>query len=121
MDTRPRVLIVDRQDETRSVLREVFQRRGIDLLEASGAREGVALAHDQKPDVVVLDIELARSDDEGAAPRFGHDTGQPAPRMLLLGSVERSGAVYPGQPCMAKPYHYAPLIRRIEELLGSVR
>ena len=39
--------------------------------------------------------------------------------MVLLGSMSKPPS-NPSSEIVAKPYHYGPLIRRIEEILGTV-
>ena len=41
--------------------------------------------------------------------------------MILLGKVRRNAAAtVPRGEFFAKPYHYGPLIRRIEEILDNI-
>ncbi|MEN6452070.1 MAG: hypothetical protein ABFC96_16390 [Thermoguttaceae bacterium] len=139
------VLIVDRSDESREVLQTVLERRGVHTLTAGRAEAGVELARQHHPELIVLDLE---SLDDGVAPlcRAGlvpdleeasdisatdetrrlpslpnATTTEPAyePRLVLLGSVRGWNRRLPGGEFVAKPYHYGPLIRRIEELLAG--
>jgi hypothetical protein len=122
------VLIVDRSQETREVLREALGRRGLRTLQAGRAEKGLELARQHRPDLIVLDLDL----DAAAAEQFSaipcdancDAGGTPAPQsppyepqLVLLGSLRRLGHRLPGGEFVAKPYHYGPLIRKIEELL----
>ncbi len=117
------VLIVDRSVETREVLQTALERRGVRTLAASRAEKGVELARRHHPDLVVLDLEM----EDMPAERFsasGTDDAaewQYQPQFVLLGSLRRQGNRLPGSEFVAKPYHYGPLIRRIEELLDNTR
>jgi CheY-like chemotaxis protein len=120
LKSQPSVLIVDSSEETREVLRTALERRGVRILAARCTRQGLELARTHHPDLIVLDLEVegaAAEPRDMSAPFAAQSRADRAP-LIVLGSVRR-----PGPPAdaefVAKPYHYGPLIRRIEELLGS--
>lgn len=115
----PSVLIVDRSEETREVLETALEKRGIRTFSASRARNGAALARSEQPDLIVLDLELDRSNPDALCSRFQKDSACERPPMVLLGSMPEPGSGRGGE-FVAKPYHYGPLIRRIEEILETV-
>ena len=118
MDSRRSVLIVDASDETRVVLQTALERRGLRTLAASQAEQGLALARQHHPDLIVLDLEIdSCGPDEVAAP-FAEQSRTDHASLVFLGSVRRQQPRPPGE-YVAKPYHYAPLIRRIEEILSA--
>jgi hypothetical protein len=125
------VLIVDRSDETRDILQTVLERRGVRTLAAGKAETGLELARRHHPELIVLDLE---SWDAGVPPAFCRagilpvldEAGKmPAlqpeyePYLVLLGSLRGQRDRLLNGEFVPKPYHYAPLIRRIEELLGG--
>ncbi len=116
------VLIVDRSEETREVLSTALERHGVRTFSAGRAQHGLELARQLHPDLIVLDLELDDELDgstgEAIAP-FAQESAVQETPMVLLGSVRRSAARLPGGEFVRKPYHYGPLIRRIEELLGN--
>ena len=119
MVSTPRVLIVDPSEETREVLKTALERRGVQTLAAGHIRPAIKLVKEHCPHVVVLDLEAGGGSPEEALTRFSAATEGAAPRLLILGSVRRpqiGGYSY----FVAKPYHFGPLIRRIEELLTAV-
>ena len=118
MDSRRSVLIVDASDETRVVLQTALEHRGLKTLAASQSRLGLALAQQYHPDLIVLDLEIdAGGPDEVAAP-FAEQSRSDNGGLVLLGSVRRRDPQSLGE-FVAKPYHYGPLIRRIEEILSE--
>lgn len=130
LDTRGSVLIVDRSAESREVLRAVFEPRGLRVLEASAAAEGLALARRHSPDVIVLDPDLGCTPANEVAQAFERQIAQQSSRLVVLGSAQlrldsshiRAVTRVPLQgEYLAKPYHYAPLIRKIESLLANSR
>lgn len=116
------VLVVDAIPETEAVLRAALAGRGVRVLAADRAERGLALAREHRPDLIVLDLEVAdRScqagpcNDVGAA-YTAESRRQNAP-LVVIGSARRGPAGLPPDRFVSKPYHYAPLIRRIETLL----
>jgi DNA-binding NarL/FixJ family response regulator len=114
LDSQRSVLIVDSSEETREVLQTALQRRGLRTFSAAGATQGLELARRHHPDLIVLDV------DEGlSAPFAEHSRTEHAP-LVLLGSIRRGKPPADGE-FVAKPYHYGPLVRKIEELLVGRR
>jgi two-component system cell cycle response regulator DivK len=54
----PLVLIVDDNEKNRRLAREVLRADGLRTIEAANAGAGIALAVEQMPDVILLDLEL---------------------------------------------------------------
>jgi hypothetical protein len=68
--------------------------------------------------LIVLDLEIDESyGEEYSSPLLGEATQHNTP-VVVLGSVRRGESLPPGE-FVSKPYHYAPLVRRIEELLTA--
>jgi CheY-like chemotaxis protein len=119
LNSQPSVLIVDSSEETREVLRTALERCGVRTLAARGARQGLELARTHHPDLIVLDLEVDEAEEPpGASAPFAAQSRADQAPLVLLGSVRRPGSLS-GAEFVAKPYHYAPLIRRIQELLES--
>ena len=113
------VLIVDESSESREVLKTALQRRGVRIFEASRSQQGLALAREHHPDVIVVDLEAETADASDLSCDFAATSPQhPAP-LVLLGTAKRRPAASAGGDFISKPYHYAPLIRKIESLLAG--
>ena len=63
----PLVLIVDDSDRNRKLARDVLGLAGFRTLEAATAREGIALANEHLPDVILMDLRLPDLDGTEAA------------------------------------------------------
>ncbi|MCE5269437.1 MAG: hypothetical protein LLG00_16295 [Planctomycetaceae bacterium] len=142
------VLIVDRSEETREVLQTVLERRGVRTLTTGKPETGAELAQRHHPELIVLDLESLDGSDASlrragilpATSPAGNETGKMPdlqddradtsmsaassqseyqPQLVLLGSLRGWRDQAPAGEFVAKPYHYGPLIRRIEELLGG--
>jgi DNA-binding response OmpR family regulator len=114
------VLIVDRLDETREVLQTALGRRGWRTFAAGGARQGLELAQQHQPDLIVLDLELDDSDPEEVSAPFAEQWQDGQTRLVVLGTLRRGQAALPAAEFVPKPYHYAALVRKIEGLLDNV-
>lgn len=119
MNIAPSVLIVDASRERREVLCLLLERRGAKTLEAARPEDAIRLARDEHPDLIVFDAE---SDDSGN----GEPTndlreiadGNHTP-IVILGKVRQLRSPNSAEQIVAKPYHYAPLIRKINSLLAA--
>ena len=128
------VLIVDRSEENREVLSTALERRGRRIFATGRARRGLELARRHRPDVIVLDLELEAASPEKVYARFARQSREQGTALVTLGRLRRDQSTNASRRCpvgaqaepadgefVAKPYHYGPLIRRIEELLENYR
>lgn len=95
-------------------------RRGVSTLEASHSDEVFALVQQHRPKVVVVDLEFDRASEDEFCDRFAAQSQQ-APLVMLSrvrGPAAGTHSVGRDAEFFRKPYHYEPLLRKIEELLG---
>ena len=119
MTTLPRILIVDESAESRDVLRTLLERHGATTLEARRPDQAVAIADRFHPHLIVLDAESDRSAAGAATHELRQAAGRTDTPIVILGTMGHSrGQLSTGQ-FLPKPYHYAQLIRKIENLLAA--
>ena len=53
-----RILIVEDNDKNLKLVRDVLQAKGYTTLEAGTAEDGLAIARDEAPDLILMDIQL---------------------------------------------------------------
>jgi len=112
------VLVVDALEETREVLRAALGRAGIEVFATGEPERGTTWADAHHPDLIVLDLEChpsAEAMSRGLSRRDGAETSP----IIVLGTARRTAAGVPADRFVAKPYHYGPLIRKIEALLAQ--
>jgi DNA-binding response OmpR family regulator len=116
---RRRVLIVDASPESREVLRTLLELRGAATLEADRPDEAVRLADLFRPNLILLDAECDRSL-SGEPMRALHEAASRSHTpIVILGKLRKPhGPMETGQ-FVTKPYHYGPLIRKIESMLAA--
>jgi DNA-binding response OmpR family regulator len=61
-DGRPCILIVDDEDDVLDLLTVVFETEGFRALAASDGPNALALAYDEVPDVILLDVMMPEMD-----------------------------------------------------------
>jgi DNA-binding response OmpR family regulator len=115
------VLIIDESADAREVLRTALERRGMVILEAAEAHQGLEMAERHHPDLIVLDTELIPGDEPNLACRYDAATREGRTSLVLLGAARCRVSASPAGEVVRKPYHYGPLVHRIEELLGRAR
>lgn len=119
MAPRRSVLIVDRLPETREVLRTVLECRGWHIIEADAPNQGAEMVRTHHPDLVVLDLETDPIPSDYDCQAVVEASDASATPIVMLGNVRRDVPPTASQAVLRKPYHYGPLIRKIEELLAS--
>ncbi len=113
------VLIVDPLEETHEVLRSALEPQGVRVLATGEPAQGLALARKHIPHLIVLDVEHLAAASTDITGDFAAQSRAQATPLLLIGGRERRGNAIPPGEFVRKPYHYGPLIRKIEELLAS--
>jgi two-component system, cell cycle response regulator DivK len=68
---RPLVLIVDDNEKNLKLARDVLRAAGLQTLEAASGAEGIALAAEHLPDVILVDLRLPDMDGTDAARKLG--------------------------------------------------
>ena len=83
---RPLVLIVDDNEKNLKLARDVLRAAGFRTLEAASGAEGIALAAEHLPDVILMDLRLPDMDGAEAARMLGErraDGADPGRRVEL--------------------------------------
>ncbi len=119
MNELPRVLIVDPSAESREVLRMLLERRGAATLEAERPEQALQLADRFRPDLIVLDAESDRTATGDPTNDLREVASRTDTPIVILGTLRHRCADLEGGQIIAKPYHYAPLIRKIDGLLAA--
>jgi len=114
-----RILIVDSSSEARDILRTLLRRQGAETIEAARTATATAFLQQETPDLIVFDAESDTSSSEQEMLDLGRSASRSAIPIVVLGTAKRQlGPLSMGQ-FVSKPYHYGPLIRRIEGLLRN--
>lgn len=88
---RATILIVDDTPDGREIYSLYLQSKGFAVLTARDGSEGVEMARQHQPDVVVMDIAMARLDGIAATKRLKRDARTRRTPVIVL-------TAYPGKP-----------------------
>lgn len=119
-NSHPSVLIVDRSADSREVLRTVLEKRGVQTWEAAEPRRGAELARQHHPRVIVLDLDSGDAEQQEIRDQYQAESKEHDACLVVIGRSRSYEQILPKDRILAKPYHYAPLVRTIETLLSSV-
>ncbi|HEV8307801.1 MAG TPA: response regulator [Methylomirabilota bacterium] len=79
-----RILVVEDHEENRRIMHDLLQSAGYEMLEALTGEEGVRLAETERPDLILMDIQLPGLDGYEATRRI---KGHPALRAIPIIAV----------------------------------
>ena len=117
-----RILVVEDTEDNRQIMRDLLSSAGYDLVEAVDGAEGVAMAKCQRPDLILVDIQLPVVDGYEATRRIKADPALSHIPVIAVTSYALSGdeAKTRDAGCdgyMAKPFSPRQLLQKVREYL----
>jgi len=85
------VLIVDDYDKNLKLARDVLRAAGFEILEAVNGAEGIALAREHLPDVILMDLRLPDMDGTDAAQKLGNEARTASIPIVAVSSLPLEG------------------------------
>ena len=114
-----RILVVEDQADNRRILRDLLTSAGYEVLEALTGEEGVAMAARERPDLILMDIQLPGMDGHEATRQIkAHPDLRPIP-LIVVTSYALSGDDVKARDAGADDYVTKPFSPRA--LLAKVR
>ena len=119
-----RILVVEDQEDLRGVLRDLLIGSGYTVLEAGDGEAGVAKTNSDRPDLILMDIEMPVIDGYEAARRIKADPFlKPIPiiavsSFAIKGDEEKARAAG-FDHYVTKPYSPMQLLRLIRGFFGD--
>jgi CheY-like chemotaxis protein len=113
------ILIVEDNEKNRKLVRDVLRFKGYETVEAETGEDGVRLAQERRPALILMDIQLPGIDGITA---LGRLRGDPATRAIPVIAVTASAMTQDRQKIMAAgfdAYQSKPI--RVKEFLEVVR
>jgi two-component system phosphate regulon response regulator PhoB len=118
-----RVLVIDDDRETREILEDQLRRAGHGVQTAAAAREGMRMARERRPDVILLDAALPEMTPAGVRSALQEDLStRGVPVVAMLANHQEEAASVPGvADAIAKPFSVPDLLTHIESTLRRAR
>ena len=115
-----RILVVEDHEENRRIMRDLLTAAGYEMLEAVTGEEGVARAESERPDLILMDIQLPGLDGYEATRRIKAIPALRAIPIIAVTSYALSGddrkALAAGcDAYVTKPFSPRALLAKIRE------
>jgi two-component system cell cycle response regulator DivK len=114
-----RILVVEDQEDNRRILRDLLTSAGYAVLEAVTGEEGVRRALAERPDLILMDIQLPGLDGYEATRRIKADPALRDTPLIAVTSYALSGDEAKARAAGADDYVTKPFSPRV--LLAKVR
>ncbi len=117
-----RILVVEDQEDNRQILRDLFGSVGYEMFEAIDGEAGVAAAKKERPDLILMDIQLPLLDGYEATRRIKADPDLKGIPVIVVTSYALSGDEMKARAAgcdgyVTKPYSSRQLLTKIREFL----
>ena len=120
------ILIVEDNEKNRKLARDVLAHKGYRVVEAETGEDGIRLAGELRPDLVLMDIQLPGMNGIEALRQLRSDPGT---RDIPVMAVTASAMTHDRQKIMAagfdgyqsKPISVRPFVEAVEQLLAQRR
>ena len=120
------VLIIEDNEKNRKLIRDLLQAKGYQTIESDTAEEGLRLAEERKPALVLMDIQLSGMDGIAAMKQL---KAAPSTRRIPVMAITASAMTYNRESMLAegfdgyqiKPFNLAEFLADIAGLIGQTR
>ena len=114
-----RILIVEDQEDNRRILRDLLTNVGFELIEATTGEEGVRLAERNRPDLILMDVQMPVLDGHEATQRIKSQPELRSIPIIVVTSYALSGDEAKSMAAGADAYVAKPFSPRA--LLATIR
>ena len=117
-----RILVVEDHEDNRRILRDLLSATGYEMIEAEDGAQGVAAAKAERPDLILMDIQLPVLDGYEATRKIKADPALADIPIIVVTSYALSGDEGKAQAAgcdayVTKPYSPRQLLATIREFL----
>jgi two-component system, cell cycle response regulator DivK len=115
-----RILVVEDQEDNRRILRDLLTSAGYEIIQAENGEEALAAAARERPDLILMDIQLPVLDGYEATRRIKADPALHAIPIIAVTSYALSGDEGKARAAgcdayVTKPYSPRALLAKIRE------
>ena len=120
--SKKKILVVDDEPELVKAMQIRIELAGYEILVACNGREGLAKAHKEKPDLIILDLMLPKMDGYKVCAMLKHDARYMKIPIIMLTARAQESDEKLGYECGAddfitKPFQHEAVLAKIKELL----
>src|SRR5262245_34936984 len=117
-----RILVVEDQEDNRQILRDLLGSVGFTMIEAGDGEEALTQAAKERPDLILMDIQLPVMDGYEATRRLKADPSTKAIPIIVVTSYALSGDEGKAKAAgcdayVTKPYSPRQLLAKVKEFL----
>jgi two-component system, cell cycle response regulator DivK len=117
------ILIVEDQEDNRRILRDLLGNAGYELVEAESGEEALTAVEAQRPDLILMDIQLPVMDGYEATRRIRSNPDMKAVPVIAMTAYALAGdeakALAAGcNAYITKPYSPRALLAKVKEYLA---
>src|SRR5258705_564481 len=117
-----RILVVEDQEDNLQILRDLLTSAGFEVIEAKDGEAGVRAAVTERPDLILMDIQLPLLDGYEATRRIKADPALQAIPIIFVTSYALTGDELKAREAgcdayVPKPYSPRQLLAKIREFL----
>jgi two-component system, cell cycle response regulator DivK len=118
-----RVLVVEDTEDNRQIIRDLLTSAGYEMIEATNGEQGVAMAAEHRPDLILMDIQLPVLDGYEATRRIKADPALRHIPVIAVTSYALSGDEERTREAgcdayVAKPFSPRLLLAKVREFIG---
>jgi CheY-like chemotaxis protein len=120
------ILIIEDNEKNRKLIRDLLQAKGYRTIESDGAEEGIKLAEERTPALILMDIQLSGMDGISALKQL---KAAPATRTIPVMAITASAMTYNRESMLAqgfdgyqiKPFNLGDFLAEIGRLISQSR
>jgi PAS domain S-box-containing protein len=113
-----RILIVDDDRDTRTILRMALEADGFDVMEAASGRDGVRLASEHLPDAITLDLVMPNGDGRWVLSELQANPLTARIPVIVVSGADTDGTMTAG-PILHKPFDPTDLVTTVRGVLAG--
>lgn len=127
MTSTKKILIIEDEKSLQKALSEEGEHEGFSCKIASDGEEGLRLALDEKPDLIILDLLLPKKDGLTMLKELRSDSWGAEARVLILTNLSADNSdrvkaaveTYPEYYLVKSDWSIADIFKKVKEMLGA--
>ena len=119
-----KILAIDDENDVLLIIRTALESEGYEILTASNGVDGLAIAREEKPDLIILDMMMPEMGGEEVIEELKNDPETDTIRVMILTAISErkkiqemldKGADY----YIVKPFEFKELIDKVRNVLDE--